>query len=226
MPEWDVDERGYGSSAVWDTYFRGLRDAGSDLDWRGRWTAPFLPLIDGPRVLDLGCGTGNELRALRDSGHDAVGLDFSDEALDSARAKRIDAPLVRADMAEPLPFLDDRFDAVMSNVAFHYFPDAPTRRILSEIRRILRPGGVLLLHVNAIEQREMQERRGVVVRDIGPNHVVNADGGTSRFFSGDYLSDLLGDWSEVELTFVPISDGGDPFKFVWRASARSPDPAR
>jgi hypothetical protein len=50
--------------------------------------------------------------------------------------------------------------------------------------------------------------------------VVNADGGTSRFFSQAYLEDVLREWRDVELEFVPISNGGKPFKFVWRAVAR------
>jgi SAM-dependent methyltransferase len=220
---WDVDERGYGSAQVWNGYFTQLREQRRDLDWRDQWTGAFLPIIEDAacrRVLDLGCGTGNEVRALGRLGLSAVGLDFSDAALLRARDKGVAAPLVRADMAQPLPFADGVFDAVMSNVAFHYFDDRLTRSILAELRRVVRRDGLLLLHVNAIEHRAVQERRGVVVREIGPDHVVNADGGTSRFFSRDYLRDVLAAWRDVCLQFVPIGSRAEPSKFVWRAVAR------
>src|SRR5437016_2057046 len=58
------------------------------------------------KVLDLGVGTGRELSALLDAGHDVVGLDVSKAMLERCdrRARRI--PLVEADFWGPLPFAD------------------------------------------------------------------------------------------------------------------------
>jgi ubiquinone/menaquinone biosynthesis C-methylase UbiE len=49
----------------------------------------------------------------------------------------------QGDMAQPLPYRDASFDAVMSNVAMHMFDDQTSRHILAEMRRVLRPGGQL-----------------------------------------------------------------------------------
>lgn len=99
------------------------------------------------RVLDVGCGTGRlaarlpELRSVRT----VVGLDFSAGMLEQARARLASAEataLVRGD-ATRLPLADAAFDAAVSTEAFHWFPDQDAA--LVEIRRVLRPGGRLLL---------------------------------------------------------------------------------
>ena len=62
----------YAGALFWDTYFRKLRESGEDLDWRGRWTEPFLvPLreAEAHTVLELGCGTGNDAARLAGEGY-------------------------------------------------------------------------------------------------------------------------------------------------------------
>lgn len=100
-----------------------------------------------PRVLDVGCGTGRLAARLHEASsvHTVVGLDFSAGMLEQARARLASADataLVRGD-ATRLPFADAAFDAAVSTEAFHWFPDQDAA--LAEIRRVLRPGGRLLL---------------------------------------------------------------------------------
>ena len=96
------------------------------------------------RVLDLGCGTGQlAARVRRDlRGTVVVGCDFSNGMLHRARARDRKPGWVQGDACR-LPFRDASFDAVVSTEAFHWFPDR--RKALAEIRRVLRPGGQLLL---------------------------------------------------------------------------------
>jgi ubiquinone/menaquinone biosynthesis C-methylase UbiE len=110
--------------------------------WR-RW------LVDGATgsILDIGCGTGRNL-PLYGAGARVVGMDVSAPALARARRRRQDVPLVPGD-AEALPFRSGAFDTVVSGLVFCSVPDAA--RGLSEVRRVLRPGGALrmLEHVRA-----------------------------------------------------------------------------
>jgi SAM-dependent methyltransferase len=119
--------RGVRPARVWDGYFGNLIEAGQDLDWAGRWTEPFLDRLKAQgaeRVLDLRFGTGADLVRLAEAGFDVTGLDFSNVALEQARARVGDrAQLVAADLAASLPFADEGFDAVMASVALHMFPD-------------------------------------------------------------------------------------------------------
>jgi SAM-dependent methyltransferase len=100
----------------------------------------------GSRLLDAGCGTGNNLVHLAE-GRAAVGVDLSAEAVAFCRARGV--TVARADVLA-LPFDDERFDVVTSfDVLYHRWvtDDAVALR---ELARVLRPGGVLLLRVPAL----------------------------------------------------------------------------
>jgi SAM-dependent methyltransferase len=88
------------------------------------------------RVLDLGCGDGYLLRLLEARGCRSIGLDLSIDELRAARGPRA------CGRAEALPFAADAFDACVSHLAFMVM-DEPAR-IVRELRRVLRPGGVFL----------------------------------------------------------------------------------
>jgi SAM-dependent methyltransferase len=208
----------------WDSFFQQRRESGRDLDWEGRWIEPFLvPLRDASAatVLELGCGTGNDAARLADSGYLVTAIDVSGEAIRWAQSRfgtRVDFRV--ADITQPLPFPQSSFDAVMSNVALHMFPDSVTRSVFAEIGRVVRPSGLFLLHVNAIEDRPLRARALPVVREIEPDYVLEETGQTMHFFSDDYLRELLRPWREVHLESVEIVDpAGRPFKRVWRAIA-------
>lgn len=127
----------------------------------------------GDRVLDLGCGSGRHLAAFRDHGLEAVGLDLSRPLLARARSSTGgDAPLVRADMRR-VPLAPDAFDALSSFfTSFGYFASrADDRRVLTEVRRVLRPGGGFLLDFLNAEQ---------VRSDLVPEDETTVDGRTVR----------------------------------------------
>ncbi|ANN17740.1 methyltransferase [Amycolatopsis orientalis] len=103
--------------------------------------------VSGRRILDAGCGAGPLFEALRDRGALMTGFDASTKMVELAR-KRLgpDADLRVADLAEPLPYPDGAFDDVIAALVLHYLEDwsAP----LAEIRRVLKPGGRLIMAVN------------------------------------------------------------------------------
>lgn len=97
-----------------------------------------------PRILDVGCGTGANLQMLAKFGV-AEGVDVSAEALDFCRARGLGR--VRQGAAESLPYEDAQFDLVTGlDVVEHLDDDVGG---LSEMRRVLRPGGRALLFVPA-----------------------------------------------------------------------------
>ena len=161
---------------------------------------PILQQSDAHLVLDLGCGTGNDVFRLSYAGFTVIGLDYSRQALRAAQHKRLrGTSFVLGDMARGLPFSAAQFDAVMANVSLHMFNDATTRRLFTEIKHILRPHGLFLFHVNALEDRPLRAKRKPVLQALEPNYVLEADGQTMHFFSESYLRDLLQDWSDVTL---------------------------
>ena len=102
--------------------------------------------VAGRRILDAGCGAGPLSAALRDRGATVTGFDASGGMLELAR-RRLgdDADLRLADLADPLPFPDGAFDDVVACLVLHYLKDwtAP----LAELRRVLVPGGRLIVAV-------------------------------------------------------------------------------
>jgi ubiquinone/menaquinone biosynthesis C-methylase UbiE len=103
--------------------------------------------VAGRRILDAGCGSGPLVAALRDRGAIVTGIDKSAGMLEMAR-RRLgdDAGLQVAELGQPLPFPDDTFDDVTASLVLHYLEDwGPA---LAELRRVLKPGGRLIVSVN------------------------------------------------------------------------------
>ena len=95
-----------------------------------------------PRILDVGCGTGANLLMLSQYG-DAEGVDVSEDALAFCRERGLEK--VRLGAAEDLPYEDGTFDLVTAfDVVEHIDDDLAGLR---EMRRVLRPGGRVLLFV-------------------------------------------------------------------------------
>ncbi|MCU1640470.1 MAG: methyltransferase type 11 [Nocardia sp.] len=102
--------------------------------------------VTGQRILDAGCGSGPLFAALRDRGAIVTGIDASAGMLELARRRLgADADLRVADLANPLPFPDDAFDDVVASLVLHYLQD--WAQTLAELRRVLTPGGRLLVSV-------------------------------------------------------------------------------
>jgi SAM-dependent methyltransferase len=90
-------------------------------------------------ALDLGCGDGRLTAFVR--AERVVGADVSEVALERARARLPGARLVLVEPDEPLPFEDGSFDLVLCAETIEHVRDV--QLLLSEVRRVLRPGGRL-----------------------------------------------------------------------------------
>jgi SAM-dependent methyltransferase len=96
-----------------------------------------------PRVLDFGCGEGHLATALLRRGVEVVAVDVAAEPLRRARARHPDLDVRLAEPETPLPMEDCSFDAVWAGETIEHIAD--TSGWLSELRRVLRSGGVVLL---------------------------------------------------------------------------------
>ncbi len=104
----------------------------------------------GMRILDVGCGRGELLFQARAAGASAVGTDFAAPALALAR-ETSGCPVLRCD-AKFLPFAPESFDRVfLVGVADHLL-DWELERCFSEIGRVLKPGGFVVVHTCANRQ--------------------------------------------------------------------------
>jgi SAM-dependent methyltransferase len=97
----------------------------------------------GDRALDIGCGTGEFTAALAQAGARPVGAEVAGAALDRARARHPELDFRLVPIEGPLPFEDNAFDLVWASEVIEHVTD--TARWLSEVRRLLAPGGRLLV---------------------------------------------------------------------------------
>ena len=116
-----------------------------------RRTLDLAELQPGNAVLDVGCGTGTLLiEAAKRVGPNgsAHGIDASGQMIAYARRKAarqgVTAKFVEGS-ADDLPFPDASFDAVFCTLMLHHLPDAMQMATIMEIRRVLRPGGRMVI---------------------------------------------------------------------------------
>lgn len=122
------------------------------------WAADLIDRVNpspGERLLDIACGTGavTRLAALRMMRGRIVGLDFNPGMLGVARSEPNSGAQIEwiEGSASSLPFDDGSFDVVLCQLGLQFFPNRPLA--VSEMRRVLAPGGRLALSVySSIEQ--------------------------------------------------------------------------
>jgi ubiquinone/menaquinone biosynthesis C-methylase UbiE len=170
--------------------------------WR-RWLEAALPAIKGPRVLEVGFGTGY-LMTLYASGNDVYGADINTAliriARENLRRAGLSASLQQAGV-EKLPFQSGCFDTVLSTMAFTGFPNG--EQAMAEMTRVVKPGG------------------NVVIVDVSFPQDGNVAGmAIARAFaaSGDILRDMrvLFARAGYECEITPVGGSGSIQLFVGR----------
>ncbi len=101
----------------------------------------------GRAGLDVGCGLGTEVAWLTALGLQAIGIDISEVACARAQLLHPEALFLYADVRR-LPFADGVFDLALDRGCFHYLKPSDRARYASEVGRVLRPGGRLLLRAS------------------------------------------------------------------------------
>jgi len=113
----------------------------------------YLREVGGPRgkrLLDVACGTGRTLGQIQQAHPELklYGLDLSPYYVQVAREALDDVSLV-AENAEQMPFADATFDIVTSTYLFHELPSNARRRVIAEMVRVCKPGGLVVIEDSA-----------------------------------------------------------------------------
>ena len=132
---------------IWDAHYaRGGADSITYDDWYSRHLSALAP---GSPILELGCGMGFVSETLHLRGYAVTATDIAPTALARLQARVPGIVTHRVDLENPLPFPDSSFSAVVADLCLHYFPAEVTAGVVSEIGRVLVPGGKLLARVNS-----------------------------------------------------------------------------
>jgi tRNA (uracil-5-)-methyltransferase TRM9 len=112
----------------------------------------FANLKEGEKVLDLGCGNGRWYQVFKEKKVDYFGVDNSEKLIEIAKENFPDAKFFIGD-ALNLSFPDNFFDKVYSIALLHHIPSENFRvEVLKETKRVLKPGGILILTCWRIHQ--------------------------------------------------------------------------
>jgi ubiquinone/menaquinone biosynthesis C-methylase UbiE len=137
-----------------------------------------LPKLKGKRVLDLGCGYGDNCIGFIEMGAiEVVGIDISEKMLNIAERENSNelVKYILMDMSE-IKNLRQRFDVVYSSLAFHYVKDF--NKLIQDIRNLLNENGILLFS---------QEHPYTTAPKCGPNWTKDENGNKIHYNLSDYM---------------------------------------
>jgi len=167
-----------------------LLSANIDKRWR-QVVARHLPERDNLRVLDLACGTADQLLTLHDSGRVSagIGLDLAENMLALGRtkiaARGLEQSLVlKTGNAEDIPFEDEQFDAV--SISFGIRNMVNVMQALTEMDRVLKPHGrALILEFSLPTNRLLRPLYLFYLRRILPTlgRIISGDSGAYRYLN-------------------------------------------
>lgn len=120
----------------------------------------FMEYLPGNRVLDLGCGPGHHLKWFTGNGLDATGVDLAAAFVRIARRNVPQATVKQMDCRN-LDFEDESFDGVWANAVLLHLKKEDATAAVEEMRRVLRPDGVVFISVKQGSGERFVERDGM-----------------------------------------------------------------
>jgi len=168
----------------WDEIYNKKTHVNHGLDKPYKYLAKIISIFMRQkcvRILDLGCGSGRNLVPLVKAGFNVYGLDSSDSGISIARAELkkslLKANLLIADAFSTLPFKDNFFDAVISTRVLQHSKEPGIKRAVSEINRIIKPGGIVFVTLpGRISNGKFREYLVKTAKKIAPNTYVPTKG--------------------------------------------------
>lgn len=164
-------------------------------------------------ALELGCGAGNNLWFLAESGFQTAGIEQSETAAAAARRSLEERGVVadvRVGDCRALPWIDRSFDLVVDRGAITCNRHADVEKILAETARVLRPGGVLLAFtLFGAEHPDLAHGR-VVEKGFATAFVdgLFVRGGSIGYFDADDLRRLFGAHFLAQISCLRRTDAG------------------
>ena len=171
----------------------------------------------GKKVLDVGCGNGYVLSKYADEGAEVSGVDITKTGIDLCK-KRFEYLGLKGDFqvadAQNLPFENNTFDCICSMGVLHHVPD--TKKAVSEIYRVLKPGGrlIVMFYYRGSAKYQWRYRIRSIFSSKSLQRLVNEVDGVGNpkgtVFSRSELADTLKDFCDVTM-FVDCIDSRDIF---------------
>ena len=112
----------------------------------------FLNLLQGKKILDLGCGSGDHSAYFVEKGLDVTAIDLSDKMIKLCKEKGINA--IKMDI-EDLEFGENSFDGIWAVTSLIHVPKSRTPKVVKKIHEILKKNGILYICLEKGQGEEM-----------------------------------------------------------------------
>lgn len=156
-------------------------------------------------ILDLGCGNGANTLYLHERGYKVVAADFSKEALGNIEKNIFGVQTMYLDLLKDFWIKDNRYSVIIADLCLHYFDDGTTKKIMREIKRILKDNGVFLARVARMDDYNFGAGEG---KEVEHHYYFEGDY-TKRFFDEEdvnkYFS-IIGDLEYRKTSMVRDED--------------------
>ena len=153
-----------------------------------RYIDNFLKVLNGKKILDVGCGNGTDCKYIKDKGYDINGIDISENMLKIAKEKVPNVKFEIMDMTN-MEYSNNIYDGIISNCSLFHIPSEEVLLTLKEFNRVLKVDGKILVVV--------QEGKGEEMVDEPYRHGTKV---YMNFFTEEKITNLL-----VESKFEIIS---------------------
>ena len=124
----------------------------------------FKSVIDGERVIDMGCGEGRDAIIFTQNGFDYTGIDISEGMLKIAKKRVVGGVFQQADFSET-DFPSSTFDGFWAAASFIHIPKNDIKSVLQETKRITKNGGVGFI------SRQFPESNATDTISVCKNHI-------------------------------------------------------
>jgi SAM-dependent methyltransferase len=190
--EFDLYERNYAETVNRAVAFSGLRVdffTRVKVDYFGELLDSLAPSVARAAVVDVGCGVANSHPLLADRVGRLVGVDVSKACIAKAAADNPKNEYKLYD-GHNLPYPDAAFDAASAVCVFHHVPFTERLRLASDIRRVLRPGGLFAVFehnsLNPLTRRVVNNcefDKGAILLRRQETEILLKDAGFQRIYS-------------------------------------------
>ena len=173
---------------LWESYYQKKNTPLPKFD---NWLEKYLKLINkDSNLLELGCGFGLNSELLIKNGFNVTSTDISKSALIKFKDRVPEAQISYLNLENPLEYTDESFGCVIADLCLHYFDENITKRIFSEINRVLLPKGILLFRVNSHEDINHGAGQGEEIEEGFYKH----NGHYKRFFTERMIKNFTQNW--------------------------------
>ena len=174
----------------WNSIYLGCKHKKPQYDL---WLDKYKEILDNTKnqtIIDLGCGSGGGTLYLNERGYSVLSCDNSNEALTSVKNHITNSETKNLNIAEKLPFKDESIQLIIADLSLHYFNDETTKKIIKELKRVLKVKAHLIFRVNSINDINYGAGEGEQIE----KHFYLGETGYKRFFDEEDIRSYFREW--------------------------------